>query len=52
MLVMSDAPDQPGYAVSHLTEMGDGPGFRKIRQQVGVTAFGINVRGGPPGAAA
>jgi uncharacterized cupin superfamily protein len=22
--------------------MGDGPGFRKVRQQLGVTAFGIN----------
>jgi mannose-6-phosphate isomerase-like protein (cupin superfamily) len=39
---MSDPSDQSGYAVSHLAEMGDGPGFRKIRRELGVTAFGIN----------
>ena len=32
-----------GYAVSSIDAMGDGPGFRKIRKEVGVTAFGINV---------
>jgi mannose-6-phosphate isomerase-like protein (cupin superfamily) len=32
----------PGYAVSSLTQMGDGPGFRKVRRELGVTAFGIN----------
>jgi mannose-6-phosphate isomerase-like protein (cupin superfamily) len=32
----------PGYAVSSLEQMGDGYGFRKIRHEVGVTAFGIN----------
>lgn len=31
-----------GYAVSSLEQMGDGPGFRKIRRELGVTAFGIN----------
>jgi uncharacterized cupin superfamily protein len=31
-----------GYAVGHIDEMGDGPGFRKIRREVGVTAFGVN----------
>jgi hypothetical protein len=31
-----------GYAVSSLDELGDGYGFRKIRQGLGVTAFGIN----------
>ena len=31
-----------GYAVSSLDAMGEGPGFRKIRKEVGVTAFGIN----------
>ena len=31
-----------GYAVSSLDVMGEGPGFRKIRKEVGVTAFGIN----------
>jgi quercetin dioxygenase-like cupin family protein len=46
---MSDGPDQPGYAVSNLGQLGDGPGFRKIRQQLGVTAFGINALVMPPG---
>lgn len=31
-----------GYAVSSLDQIGDGPGFRKIRRELGVTAFGIN----------
>jgi quercetin dioxygenase-like cupin family protein len=31
-----------GYAVSSLDAMGEGPGFRKIRKEVGVTAFGMN----------
>jgi mannose-6-phosphate isomerase-like protein (cupin superfamily) len=31
-----------GYAVSSLDAMGEGPGFRKIRKTVGVTAFGMN----------
>ena len=31
-----------GYAVSSLDAIGEGPGFRKIRKTVGVTAFGMN----------
>jgi quercetin dioxygenase-like cupin family protein len=31
-----------GYAVAHLSDLGDGPGFRKIRRELDVTAFGIN----------
>lgn len=31
-----------GYAVSSLEAMGEGPGFRKVRRELGVTAFGIN----------
>jgi quercetin dioxygenase-like cupin family protein len=31
-----------GYAISSLDDMGDGPGFRKVRRELGVTAFGIN----------
>jgi quercetin dioxygenase-like cupin family protein len=38
-----------GYAVSSLDEMGQGYGFRKIRHEVGVTAFGINAIVIPPG---
>src|SRR3954452_11927471 len=31
-----------GWAVASLDEMGEGPGFRKVRHEVGVTAFGVN----------
>jgi quercetin dioxygenase-like cupin family protein len=31
-----------GYAVSSLDALGGGPGFRKVRVPLGVTAFGIN----------
>lgn len=30
------------HAFSSLDELGEGPGFRKIRQALGVTAFGVN----------
>lgn len=36
-------PDEgASYAVSSLEELGEGYGFRKIRRELGVTAFGIN----------
>ncbi len=38
-----------GYAVGHLEDLGDGPGFRKVRQGLGVTAFGVNAIVMPPG---
>ena len=41
--------ENPGYAVSSLDELGDGPGFRKIRQALGVDAFGVNAIVLPPG---
>ena len=31
-----------GYAISSLDELGEGYGFRKVRQPLGVTAFGVN----------
>jgi mannose-6-phosphate isomerase-like protein (cupin superfamily) len=31
-----------GYSVGHLQDLGDGPGFRKVRKGLGVTAFGVN----------
>ncbi len=37
-----------GYAGADLDEMGEGYGFRKIRQELGVTAFGINAIVLPP----
>jgi len=42
---MSDAP---GYAISSIDELGDGHGFRKVRQSLGVTAFGVNAIVFPP----
>jgi quercetin dioxygenase-like cupin family protein len=41
--------DGDGYAVGSIDEMADGPGFRKIRRELGVTAFGINAIALPPG---
>jgi mannose-6-phosphate isomerase-like protein (cupin superfamily) len=38
-----------GYAVGSLDDLGDGPGFRKIRKGLGVTAFGVNAIVLPPG---
>ena len=37
-----------GYAVGHIDGLGEGPGFRKIRKELGVTAFGINAVVMPP----
>ena len=31
-----------GYAFGSLDELGEGPGFRKVRRALGVTAFGVN----------
>ncbi len=31
-----------GFAVANLDDLGDGPGFRKVRKGLGVTAFGVN----------
>ncbi len=31
-----------GWAVGHLQDLGDGPGFRKVRKGLGVNAFGVN----------
>jgi len=39
---MDDVITGDGWAVTHLERLGDGPGFRKIRPALGVTAFGIN----------
>ena len=39
---MPDVVNGDGYAVGHLDALGEGPGFRKIRTGLGVTAFGVN----------
>ena len=38
-----------GYAVANVDALADGPGFRKIRRALGVTAFGVNAIEIPPG---
>jgi quercetin dioxygenase-like cupin family protein len=38
-----------GYAVAHLEDLGDGPGFRKVRKGLDVSAFGVNAIVLPPG---
>jgi quercetin dioxygenase-like cupin family protein len=45
----SDVIAGDGYAVGTLDAIGEGYGFRKIRQALGVTAFGINAIVVPPG---
>ncbi len=46
---MAEPTQGEGYVLSSLNEMGDGPGFRKVRRELGVTAFGINALVLPPG---
>lgn len=38
-----------GYAVADLDALGKGPGFRKVRKGLEVTAFGVNAIVLPPG---
>ena len=47
---MSDEVVQgEGYAVGHIDQMGDAYGFRKLRRELGVSAFGVNAICIPPG---
>jgi quercetin dioxygenase-like cupin family protein len=38
-----------GYSIATLDSLGEGPGFRKIRKPLGVTAFGVNALVVPAG---
>ena len=38
-----------GWAVSSIDDLGEGPGFRKVRSALGVTEFGVNAIVIPPG---
>jgi mannose-6-phosphate isomerase-like protein (cupin superfamily) len=38
-----------GYRKGSIDELGEGPGFRKVRQALEVTAFGVNAVVYPPG---
>jgi mannose-6-phosphate isomerase-like protein (cupin superfamily) len=46
---MSQVMQGDGYAVANLDDLGDGPGFRKVRRELGVAEFGINAIVMPPG---
>jgi quercetin dioxygenase-like cupin family protein len=51
---MSDAAEAnvsqgEGWAAAQLDALGEGPGFRKVRSPLGVTAFGVNAIVLPPG---
>jgi len=37
-----------GWAVASIDDLGDGPGFRKVRQALDVTEFGVNAIVLPP----
>ncbi|HEX8752018.1 MAG TPA: cupin domain-containing protein [Solirubrobacterales bacterium] len=37
-----------GWSAAALEDLGDGPGFRKVRKELGVTAFGANAIVLPP----
>lgn len=41
--------DGEGWSAGHLDDLGSGPGFRKVRKALGVTAFGVNAIVFPPG---
>jgi len=49
MIRMTESRTGEGWAATSLDELGDGPGFRKIRPAIGVTAFGMNAIVLPPG---
>ena len=38
-----------GWKVASLDDMGEGPGFRKVRKELDVEAFGVNAVVIPPG---
>jgi mannose-6-phosphate isomerase-like protein (cupin superfamily) len=38
-----------GWMIATLDDLGDGPGFRKVRKALGVEAFGVNAIVMPPG---
>jgi quercetin dioxygenase-like cupin family protein len=46
---VSELVEGDGYAVANVDGLGEGPGFRKVRSALGVTAFGVNAIMLPPG---
>jgi quercetin dioxygenase-like cupin family protein len=46
---VSETVTGEGWAVGHVDGVGEGYGFRKIRRELGVEAFGVNAIVIPPG---
>jgi len=46
---MSHVTQGDGYSVADLDDLGEGPGFRKIRRKLGVEELGVNAIVMPPG---
>jgi uncharacterized cupin superfamily protein len=46
---MADVRTGEGWAAATLDDLGQGPGFRKVRSALGVEAFGVNAVELPPG---
>ena len=50
---MAPMPQEPvkgdGWAIGSIDGLGRGPGFRKVREPLGVTEFGVNAVVLPPG---
>jgi mannose-6-phosphate isomerase-like protein (cupin superfamily) len=39
---MAEVRTGDGWTAANLDDLGDGPGFRKVRAKLGVEAFGVN----------
>jgi mannose-6-phosphate isomerase-like protein (cupin superfamily) len=39
---VNEVVEGDGYALGNIDALGEGPGFRKVRRALGVTAFGVN----------
>jgi quercetin dioxygenase-like cupin family protein len=48
MATVTSTESGDGWAVGSVDGLGEGPGFRKIRAPLGVTAFGVNAVVMPP----
>jgi uncharacterized cupin superfamily protein len=49
MTTVTSTEQGDGWAVGSVDGMGEGPGFRKVRRELGVEAFGVNAVVLPPG---
>jgi mannose-6-phosphate isomerase-like protein (cupin superfamily) len=49
MAEVREVVEGDGWAVANVDALADGPGFRKVRKALGVTAFGVNAIELPPG---